>query len=138
MCTNNCLIFPHSCCTDRRTSIVVKSNFFVPPELVGTKIWQRKTPKWGQISNRDKLHKSPISPKCFLFLSFNRCYWVFHDISMIYLWFTSYLHDISYVFFCILYKCGDGRRSDDSAWFSYNVHIFWRWRYIYHLHLGVF
>ena len=34
-------------------------------------------------------------------------------------------------------KCGDGRRSDDTARFSDCVHNFLRWRYIYHLHLIV-
>ena len=33
-------------------------------------------------------------------------------------------------------KFGDGQPTDDTTGFLDQVHIFWRWRYMNHLHLG--
>ena len=64
---------------------VAKIIFFLTPKIVGIKIWPKKTCELRQISNRDKLHKSPISPKCnFSSPIQQEITGYFHNISMIY------------------------------------------------------
>ena len=61
-----------------------------------------KTHELYLISNRDELHKLPVSPKLFLFLQFYRSYrlfpWCLHDVSMAYMVFTWY-------FLCVFCTC---------------------------------